>query len=207
MIDLNRFESVCDYFKSLQFFVLDTHMMNQVWKFLSAFFSVQPISAPARPLSRHYFRRHMYGKIVLAPVPSKPVKIPKSSHFPAKFPSNWQNLEFQLLFYAVIHWIFTVLVIFFAGTPLFKLGCLRLTALPRGFKKCKQNTNLAFFDKFFRLWSCKPLRKWQFKKSVVSRSRLRVEGHYSKNLWSKNSPNRKESRNSPPSLSSTQFGN
>ena len=86
MIDLNRFESVCDYFKSLQFFVLDTHMMNQVWKFLSAFFSVQPISAPARPLSRHYFRRHMYGKIVLAPVPSKPLKNPKIFPFPSKIP-------------------------------------------------------------------------------------------------------------------------
>ena len=46
---------------------------------------------------------------------------------------KYKNLEFQLLFYEVIHWIFTALVIFFAGTPLFTSGPSVFTALPAGF--------------------------------------------------------------------------
>ena len=97
------------------------------------------------------------------PVLSKPAKNHFSQHFCRQFMQKYKYLEFQLLFYEVIHWIFTALVIFFAGTPLFHSGPSVFSALPAGFFWLMSLRNLAFFDPFFRLWSFKPLRKWQFK--------------------------------------------
>ena len=67
------------------------------------------------------------------PVLSKIAKKTKRMNFFRQFMQKYKNLEFQLLFYEVIHWIFTALVIFFAGTPLFTSGPSVFTALPSGF--------------------------------------------------------------------------